>query len=443
MFHIFTNFAGNLVNTNMEILIILALVLLNGVFAMSEIAVVSARKSNLSTEAKRGGKSAKAALDLANHPDRFLSTVQVGITLIGITNGIYSGDVFGGHFAQILQDWGLAPAYAPGLAKTLIVIVVTYVTIVFGELVPKRIGLSAAEKIAKAMALPMKTLSYIASPFVWILSKSTALILKLLKIKNNNTVVTEEEIKSLIQEGTEDGEVQAVEQDIVERVFMLGDRDMASIMTHRSDLVWMDRELSKEEVRKVILETPFNKYPVGSKNLEQVDGIVSLKDIFTQIDQPDFSLKTITRPASYFYESTEVYSALEQMKTSRVHHALISDEFGSVQGMVTLKDIMEAIVGEIPEVNEEPDIVERKDGSYLVDGQCSFHDFLMHVKRTDLYKRYDYNTLSGLILEMLEHIPQVGEHVEWEGFCFEIADMDGARIDKLLVSKLADEEETD
>ena len=427
----------------MEILIILALVLLNGLFAMSEIAVVSARKSSLSAEAKRGGKSAKSALDLANHPDKFLSTVQVGITLIGITTGIYSGDVLGADFAQILQDWGLAPAYAPGLAKTLIVIAVTYVTIVFGELVPKRIGMSAAEKIAKTMALPMKALSLIASPFVWALSKSTALIFKLSGIKDNNSIVTEEEIKSLIQESTEDGEVQAVEQDIVERVFMLGDRDMASIMTHRSDLIWMDRDWSQEEVRKTILEHPFNKYPVGSKNLEHIDGIVTLKDIFTQIDQPDFSLQTIIRPAHYFYESTEVYSALEQMKASRMHHALISDEFGSLLGMVTLKDIMEAIVGEIPDVNEEPDIIERKDGSYLVDGQCSFHDFLMHVKRTDLYKEYDYNTLSGLVLEMLEHIPTVGEHVEWEGFSFEIVDMDGARIDKLLISRLPNENDDD
>ena len=426
---------------NMEIFIILALILLNGIFAMSEIALVSARKSNLSTEAKRGGKSAKAALDLANKPDRFLSTIQVGITLIGIMTGIYSGDVLSEDFAQILLGWGMSPSYAPLLSQTLIVIAVTYCSIVLGELVPKRIGLSAAEKIAKAMALPMKILSYIASPFVWALSKSTAGIIKILNIKDNNTIVTEEEIKSLIQESTEDGEVQAVEQDIVERVFMLGDRDMASIMTHRSELIWMDRDLSKEEVRKIILETPFNRYPVGSKNLEQVDGIVSLKDIFSQIDQPDFDLKTITRTAPYFYESTEVYSVLEQMKTSRVHHALISDEFGSVQGMVTLKDIMEAIVGEIPEVNEEPDIVERKDGSYLVDGQCSFHNFLMHVKRTELYKEYNYNTLSGLVLEMLEHIPKVGERIEWEGFGFEIMDMDGARIDKLLVSRLPDNDD--
>jgi Hemolysins and related proteins containing CBS domains len=427
----------------MEIIIILALILLNGVFAMSEIAVVSARKSNLSTEAKRGGKSAKTALDLANQPDRFLSTVQVGITLIGILTGMYSGDVLNEDFTPVLLGWGVSPAYAPLLSRILIVLTVTYISIVFGELVPKRIGLSAAEKIAKAMALPMKALSYLASPFVWALSKSTALIIKALNIKNSNTIVTEEEIKSLIQESTEDGEVQAVEQDIVERVFMLGDRDMASIMTHRNDLIWMDRDMSKDEVRKVIIETPFNRYPVGSKNLEQIDGIVSLKDIFTQIDQPDFSLKAITRPAPYYYEGTEVYSALEQMKTSRVHHALITDEFGSILGMVTLKDIMEAIVGEIPEGNEEPDIVDRKDGSYLVDGQCSFHDFLMHVKRTELYKEYDYNTLSGLVLEMLEHIPQVGERVEWEGFTFEIVDMDGARIDKLLVLRLAQEKDED
>ena len=417
----------------MEILIIVLLILLNGFFSMVEIAVVSARKTSLRNEAERGNKLAQRALNLSTHPDRFLSTTQVGLTLTGLLTGMYAGDVLTVKFSPLLEHWGMEPVLASTIAQIIIIIVVTYFSIVFGELVPKRIGLSAAEKIAKFMAGPMNGLAILIKPFIWILAKSSSLILNLLKIKEEDPKVTEEEIKSMIREGTEDGEVQQVEQDIMERVFSLGDRDLASIMTPRPDIEWIEIDMTKEEIIETISNNPYSKFPVGKEDLDHIEGIVYVKDIFNHINSPDFDLYKEMRPIQYFYENMDVYPALEQMKISHNHFALIIDEFGVLQGIVTLKDIMEAIVGEIPEAHEEPEIVERQDGSYLVDGQCSFYNFLSYFKQGHLYPDNEYNTLGGLILEELEHIPKTGETLEWKNFRMEIVDMDGARIDKVIV----------
>lgn len=409
---------------------------------MSEIAVISSRKTSLKNEAKHGNKAAKAALDLSDNPDNFLSTVQVGITLIGILTGMFSGDILAGRLSPVLESWGMSPAYSSSVAQVSIVIIVTYLTIIFGELVPKRIGLSSAEKISKIIARPMHWLSVLAKPFVWILSKSTSLIFSLFGIKQGGSKITEEEIKSIIREGTEDGEVQQVEQDIMERVFSLGDRDLESIMTPRRDIVWIDVNMTKEEIRELIAGNSFSKFPVAKDSLDQVQGMVYLKDIFDHINDPDFDIRKLMQPVQYFYENMEVYSALEQMKSSHNHYALIMDEFGAVQGIVTLKDIMEAIVGEIPTLNEEPEIVKRKDGSYLVDGQCSFYNFLSYFKMGDLFSAdSEYNTVGGLILEELGHIPRTGETLNWNHFQLEVIDMDGARIDKVMVKKLPAKEE--
>jgi putative hemolysin len=417
----------------MEIFIIALLILINGIFSMSEIAIISARKTSLKNEANHGNKAAQAALKLSLQPGHFLSTIQVGITFIGILTGLYSGDVLTVKFTPLLENWGMSPQYAYTITQITIVIIVTYLSIIFGELVPKRIGLSAAEKIAKFIAGPMNLLSVIVSPFVWILSKSTSFIFNLLGIKEEESKVTEEEIKSMIREGTEDGEVQQVEQDIMERVFSLGDRDLESIMTPRPDIEWIDVDMSKEEIKELISNNPYSKYPVGKDDLDHIEGTVYIKDLFTYIDFPDFDIRKIMRPAQYFYENMEVYSALEQMKITHNHTALIIDEFGALQGIVTLKDIMEAIVGEIPEPHEEPEIIQRQDGSYLVDGQCSFYNFLSYFKLGDLYPDNEHNTLGGLILEELGHIPHQGETLQWKNFKIEVVDMDGARIDKVIV----------
>lgn len=420
----------------MEIFIIVGLILLNGFFSMSEIAVVSARRSKLAAEARLGNKSAQAALKLAEEPTRFLSTVQIGITLIGILTGIYSGATLADGFSLLIEGWGVPSEYAHFTAQLVIVLVVTYLTIVFGELIPKRIGMSAASKVAKAIAKPMKVLSLIASPFVWLLAQTTSLFYQIIGLKDSESQVTEEEIKSMIQEGTETGEVKAVEQDIVERVFSLGDRDIESIMTYRSDIVWLDVNLSGKEVFEYICQNPFKVYPVSDKDLDNIVGIVSIKDVFSFIKDENFNLKNIVKPALMLHEGMEVYKALDHMKHNFSHYGVVFDEFGSVQGIVTYKDILEGLLGELPAVNEEASIIERQDGGWLVDGQCEFYSFLEYFDLEHLYQNNKYNTVSGLIIEKLDRIPRTGEKLEWNDFSIEIVDMDGARIDKLLVVRI-------
>jgi putative hemolysin len=421
----------------MEFLIILGLILLNGLFSMAEIALVSARKSRLETDAKKGNKGAQTAMQLAGQPDKFLSTVQIGITLIGILTGLYSGEVFAHDIAALLKSFPALSPYSAGIAKTIVVIVVTYFTLVLGELVPKRIGMNRAESVSRIMAQPMLLLSRITTPFVWLLSKSTLLTVRLLGIpQSDDNRITEEEIKAIVKEGFDVGEVQEVEQDIVERVFNLGDRNVGSIMTHRSDLVCLDITDSHEEIREKVQENLYNTYPVMSESFDKMLGVVYLKDLFGKIYSDDFSLHELIRPVQYLPENLSVYKALEQFKNARVKYGIVTDEFGDIQGIVTLKDIMEALVGEMPEIGEEQELVERPDGSLLVDGQYSFYNFLEYFDMEDLYADYDYNTLSGLILEILQHVPQTGEKLSWIHFEFEIMDMDGARIDKVLVKKI-------
>lgn len=421
----------------MEILIVIGLILLNGLFSMSEIALVSARKARLEIDARKGKKSAQKALDLANNPDKFLSTIQIGITLIGILTGLFSGEAFAKDLADVLSEISWLQPYALTTSKVVIVVIVTYLTLVLGELVPKRIGMGFAEKIAVIMAKPMNTLSSIASPFVWILTKSTSLMIRLLGLdKVEESKVTEEEIKAIVKEGFDGGEVQEVEQDIVERVFSLGDRDVGSIMTHRSELVWMDIKETREQIRDKVKENLFNIYPVSSDKFDNIVGVVYLKDLFGRIDSPEFELSQVLRPAQFVPENQSVYNALEQFKTARVNYGLVTDEFGGIQGIVTLKDILEALIGQVLDVDEELEIKERSDGTWLVDGQYSFYNFLEYFDMEDLYAEHDYNTLSGLILEELERVPKTGDKLTWKNFEFEIVDMDKARIDKVLVREI-------
>lgn len=420
----------------MEIIIILLLILLNGLLSMSEIAIVSSRKSRLETDVKKGSVAAEKVLKMAEKPEGFLSTVQIGITLIGILTGLYSGDTLADDLGRVIAKISFLEPCATGIAKVIIVVLVTYVTLIFGELFPKRIGMSAAEKTAKIVVAPMNFLSKIMMPFVVLLSSSTRFLMRMFGVKNSDdSKVTEDEIKAIIQEGTEDGEIQEVEQDIVERVFTLSDRKVGSIMTHRSDLVWLDINDDNATISEIVKENLYNVYPVANEDLEDLLGVVYLKDLFGHIDQPDFNIKEMLHPALYFPENLSVYAALDQMRQSYVKYGLVTDEFGEIQGIVTLKDIMIALLGSLPEVDEEQEIVAREDGGWLVDGQCSFYDFLAHFDREDWYAQYSYNTISGLILELLEHIPKTGETLVWKEFRLEIVDMDGARIDKILVHR--------
>lgn len=420
-----------------EIFIIIGLIILNGIFAMSEIALISARKSKLGSDSKKGNRSAETALKLAEQPDRFLSTIQIGITLIGILTGIYSGN----QIAQIVKDLfvsvGISPVYAPAAAQIIIVILVTYLTLIFGELLPKRIGLCMAESVAKFVARPMYMLSRVASPFVWLLSGSTAFLFRILGLKDKESKVTEEEIKSIVKEGTEDGEVQPVEHDIVQRVFLLGDLEVDAIMTPRNDMVWLNNTMTAKEVKEIIAKDMFAVYPVADGDLDHVKGIVSLKNLFFVLDKTDFCLDNIVEEPTFIYENMDVYKALELMKSQHTGFSLVCDEFGSCVGIVTLKDILEGLVGNMPgEHDGEQQIVPRSNGDgWLVDGQCPMFDFLKYFNEEELYENEDYNTVAGLCINTLEHIPVCGEHFEWKIFSFEIIDMDGARIDKFLVKK--------
>ncbi|MDR2915786.1 MAG: hemolysin family protein [Tannerella sp.] len=421
----------------MEFIIIIGLIILNGLLSMSEIALVSSRKARLESLAKKGKKSALKALELSKEPDRFLSTIQIGITLIGILTGLFSGEAFAGSLAEVLSNISFIQPYAYAVSKLIIVVIVTYLTLVLGELVPKRIGLSFSEQVAMIIAKPMDLLSKITAPFVWVLSKSTKAVVVLIGLSHagDNNKVTEEEIKAIVHEGFEGGEVQEVEHDIVERVFHLGDRTVGSIMTHRSELVCIDLSDNVDVIRKKVKTNLYNTYPVISEKLDNIQGVVFLKDLFGYIDSPDFSLSKIIRPAQFIQENMSVYKALEQFRQARTKYGVVTDEFGSVQGIVTFKDIVDALVGEVSEIDDEPEIILRKDGSVLVDGQCSFYSFLEYFDMEDLYEENDYNTLSGLILEVLERVPKTGDSFSWMGFEFEIIDMDGARIDKVLARK--------
>ncbi len=421
-----------------EIFIIILLILLNGVFAMSEIAIISARKSSLQSDANKGSKAARTALKLANDPDRFLSAVQVGITLIGILTGIFSGNKIAAEFSAILQRAGMAEAGASALAQAIIVLLVMFLTLIFGELVPKRIAMSASEKVSKIVAGPMKFISIIAAPFVWLLAKTTSLVVKILGIKYQETKVTEEEIKSIIQEGTDEGEVSPVEQDLVERVFALGDLKVSTIMTLRADIVWLSTDMTDKEIRETIEGNIFEEYPVVEDDLDHVVGVLSLKDYVLSLGKDGtLDIRKMMKAPEYFHENMNVYTVLEQMKEKKISRALVCDEFGSCSGIITLKDIMEALVGNINDDHEEPDIVARGgDDGWLVDGMCPMYDFLRHFDIEDSMEDFEYTTVAGLILDELDHMPVAGEKVTWGNFQFEVVDMDGARIDKVIVKKL-------
>jgi len=425
----------------MEVFVILGLILLNGCFALSELALVSSKRSRLEGDAKRGDRKARKAIDLAGSPDKFLSTVQIGITTIGILTGLFSGNKAAEWLSTEIAKIPALSSSSYTISVAIIVILVTYLSLIFGELVPKRIAMSNPEHYAKMVAGPMTFLSKIGIPFVWLLSRSTTGLMKLFGIPSASTSrVTEEEIKAILQEGTDEGEIQEVEHDIVERVFNLGDRDVNSLMTHRNDLVWLDIEDSLDEIKKAIQTKVHNVYPVASEQLDEMVGVVFLKEFFAEFNNPDFNIRNYIRPAQFVPETMNGYNVLELFRKSQQFYAIITDEYGSIQGMVTMNDLMEALVGNILEPDEhEEQIIQREDGSWLVDGQYSFYDFLANFDMEDLYQEHDYNTLSGLILDILERIPNTAEKLKWKNFEMEIVDMDAARIDKVLVRRIEED----
>jgi len=422
-----------------DIIILFFLILINAFIVMCEMALVSAKKSRLETTAAKGDVKSKTALELKEDPDLFLSTTQIYITLIAILTGVYSGERFSVYLQPLIEKVDFLQPYAATVSTVIVVILVTFLSILLGELVPKRIAIMNPEKIAKGIARPIKVLSKISYPLVWLLSSLSAGIFKLFNITpQSDSQVTEEEIKAMINEGSELGAIEEEEKDIIERVFHLGDRNITSLMTHRTDIVWLDVNEDRPSVKEKIKEFQHSVYPLCREEIDDIEGIIYVKDLYLQ---PDAALPELARKALFIPENNSAYQVLEKIKNTKIHYAFIVDEYGSLQGMITVKDILKAIVGEMPE--EEDDeyvIVERKDGSYLIDGQIQFYDFLTKFDKTVWINEgeNEFDTLAGFILHELKRIPAVGDTFQWRGFDFEIVDMDGQRIDKVIV-KISDE----
>ena len=406
---------------------------------MSEIALISARKSRLETAAKKGNPSAQAALDLANSPNKFLSTVQIGITLIGILTGIYSGDKVTDDVKIFVEGFPVLKPYADNISVGIVVVILTFFSLVLGELLPKRIGLNFPETIAKMVALPMKYISIVTAPFIWLLTSSTDFLLKIFRIRPTaDGKVTEEEIKAIIKEGTEGGEVQEIEHDIMERVFHIGDRKVNSLMTHRKSVTYLSTTFNKDSIRETMLEELHSVYPVcEGSSLDDVIGVVQLKDIFANYEKENFSLKDINIEPVYLREHTSAYKALEIFKKTKVHYALVTDEYGVFQGIITLNDILEALVGDASDFyDDEFQLLANEDGTWLVDGHYPLHDFLTYFDLDELTTDYEVTTVSGLIMTELSYIPKEGEKLIWHLFELEVMKMEGVKIDKVLVSRI-------
>jgi len=419
----------------MDIVILLGLIFLNALFVLAEISLVSARKARLEGMAEKGDKKARNALELSHNPELFLSAGQIGITLISILTGVYSGEKFSTDLRPVIEGVPFLEDYAGTISTTIIVILVTFLSIVFGELIPKRIGLINAEKIAKMMAQPMRVFAKITHPFVWLLNKTSNIFFKIFNIKSErDDFVTEDEIKAIITEGTESGTVEHEEKEMIERIFHLGDRNITSLMTHRSDIVWFDVNDNEEKIREKILQEPHSFYPICDGEIDNIKGVVSIKDLYVADDYTLF--KDLMIPALFVPDNNTAYQVMAKFKESKFHACFIVDEYGSLRGMISLNDILEAIVGDLPDAGEEDyEIIDRGDGSFLVDAQIPFYNFLTHFSRTEWLteEEHEFDTLAGCILHELEHIPTSGEKLKWKGFKFEIVDMDGHRIDKVMV----------
>ena len=423
-----------------EIFILFLLIFLNALFVMTEMALVSVRKGRLEALKNKGDVKAGIALKLSENPEKFLSTAQIFITLISILTGLYSGEKFGKDIQPAIEKIAFLKPYAATVSVIIVVIIVTFLSIILGELVPKRIGLLRAEKIARLVAGPMNALSTAAYPIVALLSFISNVIFRLFKIKpHSDNAVTEEEIKAMISEGTEHGEIEENEKDIIERVFHLGDRSITSLMTHRTDIVWVDMKDTVADIISKFEEIVFSTFPACNESVDDIRGLVYVKDLLKA--PPGTVIEKLLKPALFVPENNTAYQLLEKFKQTKIHSCFIVNEYGTMEGMITLNDILEAIIGDVPQTGqEEYEIIKRADGSFIVDAQIHFYDFLSYFEKADWMKQSDqeFDTLAGFVLHHLEHIPVTGETFEWRGFHFEVIDMDGQRIDKIL-AKVSEE----
>jgi putative hemolysin len=426
-----------------EFALIVLLILVNGFFSMSEIAMVSARKARLQQRAEEGDSAADTALQLAKAPNRFLSTTQIGISLIGILVGALGGTTIAEHLAGLLQKVTFLAPYANGISLVFVVLVVTYFSLVLGELIPKRLALNNPERVAIIVSRPMRFLSRITAPIVHILSFSTDLGLRLLGVRpSSEPPVTQEEIKVLLEQGTQVGVFEEVEQDMVESVFKLGERRVGSIMTPRTEVIWLDLDDPLESLVKKVQESHISTFPVAHENLDNVTGILEARELLARrLSNKSLDIHTILKPPLFIPENTPALKALELLRISRTHIALIIDEYGGFQGIVTLLDILEAIVGDVPGPSDlvEPQAVQREDGSWLFDGMLQIDEFkeILGIEDLPAEDRAGFQTLGGFIMAQLGSIPISGQHFEWNKLRFEVVDMDGRRVDKVLVVPLS------
>jgi putative hemolysin len=428
-----------------QFLIILALILANGLFAMAEIAVVSARKARLQQRAEEGDRGARIALELASAPGRFLSTIQIGITLVGILAGAFGGAIIAEQLAPQFNKIAWIEPHGSAVSLVVVVLGITYLSLILGELVPKQIALNHAERISAAVAPSMRALSWFGAPLVHLLSVSTQMVLRAFGIKPSaETSVTEEEIKLMIEQGTQEGVFEPTEQEMVERVFRLGDRTVNALMTPRPDVVWLDPSEPPDEIQKKITAGSHTHYPVADGQIDRIIGVVNSKDLLSQnLSCRPIDLRSVLRPAVFIPESMSALDVLERLKQKRTHVAFVIDEHGGFQGLVTTSDILEAIVGDIPmpDEAEEADIIRREDGSWLVDGKVLADELkeLLQVSELPFEDENLYQTLGGLVMASLGRIPKSGDHFEWSGFRLEVVDMDGHRVDKVLIKALPQE----
>jgi putative hemolysin len=425
----------------LEILIIFLLLVANGLFAMAEIAIVSARKAKLQQLADEGSNKARAALDLANEPNQFLATVQIGITLVGILAGAFGGATLAGRLTAYLSWIPYLAPYAETAAVVLVVISITYFSLIIGELVPKRLALNHAEGIAMTVAAPMRALSAITSPAVRLLNLSTDLVIRLLRIKpSTEPSITPEEIKVLIEQGTESGVFEESEQDMIENVLQLDERRISTFMTPRTQIVYFDIEDSPEDIRCKVAACQHSRFPVVQDSLDNVLGIVRAKDLLNQslAGQP-LDLKSLLQPPLFVPESMTALKVLELFKQQRTHLALIADEYGGIHGMITHNDILEDITGYVPSSPSggpgEPQAAQREDGSWLLDGLLPIDELkeIFDLDKLPDEEHSHYHTVGGLVMSQIRSIPTAGQWFECGGLRFEVMDMDGRRVDKVLV----------
>ncbi|HET8725911.1 MAG TPA: hemolysin family protein [Alphaproteobacteria bacterium] len=421
----------------LEILIVLLLTVLNGIFAMSELAVVSSRRARLKQMADAGSAGARTALRLIDDPGRFLSTVQIGITLIGIFAGAFGGATLADKLGDQLDTVPILAGNGDAIAIALVVIAITYLSLIVGELVPKRIALKNPERVASLVSRPMRLLSRVAAPVVWLLRASTDAILRLLRLHGEReATVTEEEVKTMISEGTQAGIFDPREKEMIEGVLRLADRPARSVMVPRQDVVWLDIDDDPETIRQEIKNSGYSRFLVCQGDIDEVVGVVRTRDMLdlAMQGQPVDLAKCMEEPV-VVHEGTPVLKLLDLFKTTGIHMAVVVDEYGSLEGIVTVNDLMEVIAGDLPERGQETEeeAIRREDGSWLVEGMMPIDEFEDKAGLHNLKNGNGFHTVAGFVLHHLGHIPKAGECFIWNGARFEVVDMDGRRIDKVLV----------